>query len=434
MKSWLRGIAAYERDIKLFLAYSLFSNIGIGVFMLLLNLYLVELGYNESFIGAFQSANTLAMAVVSVSLGVLINRFGVWKVVTIGLVFFLITSALATVVTQRELLLVMAALSGAGTAFLFVPTMPFIVDLTNRRNRGNVAALAFSLNALAMTFGSLLGGFGSKAIAALVNVDMPSAAGYRATLIAGLLFATIGTVPLLMMSRSRRTSLPGDPRPASEPDDISSFGDRRLVRRNMMMFIAIGGVMSLGAGAVFPFYNVYLREELGASDRLIGLTYALGGITAAILGLFSPWVARHLGPQRAVTALRLAPMPFYLLLILTPGLPLAILAHVLRNTSINMSWPIDSTYASELLPPKARAQVFSLRSGAWNLGWSVSAAAAGWGIVRYGYNVSFIAYTFFMIVAMGMFYGYFRNAASPHQAPIVSAATPSLGTSTSTVD
>ena len=74
--------------------------------------------------------------------------------------------------------------------------------------RRNVAALAFSLNALATTFGSLLGGFGSRAIADLVSVDMPSAAGYRATLIAGLIFAALGTLPLLLMSRARRSARP----------------------------------------------------------------------------------------------------------------------------------------------------------------------------------------------------------------------------------
>ena len=82
---------------------------------------------------------------------------------------------------------------------------------------------------------------------------------------------------------------------------------------------------------------------------------------------------------------------------------------MLRTTSINMAWPIDSTYISEVLPARARAQVFSFRSGAWNFGWAISSVVAGSLIVRYGYNVSFIAYIFFMTAAMLLYYVYFSR-------------------------
>jgi MFS family permease len=177
----------------------------------------------------------------------------------------------------------------------------------------------------------------------------------------------------------------------------------------MAVFIAIGGLMSLGAGAVFPFYNVFL-ETLGASSGQIGIIYAAAGLTAAFVGLFSPWVAHRFGSLKATVLVRLSPVPFYLLLMATPVLPVAILAHIFRTTSINMAWPIDSTYISEILPAKARASVFSFRSGAWNLGWSLSSLVAGYAIVRYGYNVSFAAYIIFMTLAMGLFYVYFTRS------------------------
>jgi MFS family permease len=186
------------------------------------------------------------------------------------------------------------------------------------------------------------------------------------------------------------------------------------------MFVAIGFLMSLGAGAVFPFYNVYLKS-LGATSGQIGLVYAVAGLVAAGLGLFSPYAARRLGSLRSVVLIRLAPVPCYLLLMALPTLPIAVIAHILRNTSINMAWPIDSTYISEILPAKARASVFSFRSGAWNLGWSLSAPIAGFAIVRYGYNVSFAAYVLFMSVAMGLFYVYFRGSTSSEAKPVAEA-------------
>lgn len=407
MSSFLGGIAAYNRDIKLFLIYNLLANVGIGVFMLLFNLYLRELDYREDFIGEFQAISTLAMAGVSLTMGFLINRIGVWKSVFLGMILFLTTSILACLITDPILLRVFAAFSGAGTAFLFVPTMPFIVDLTKRHERHGVAALSFSLQSLSMTVGSLIGGWMPGLIGSVFGVDAPSAIAYRYTLIAGVSVAALAIFPLLAMSRERRVAIPADTEASSSDyDDI----ERRpkVVRQRVLIFVAVGGLMSLGAGAVFPFYNVYL-ETLDFSAGQIGLVYSAAGLMAAGLGLLSPYAAKRLGSVRAVVLIRLAPVPFYFILMASPLGPVAILAHMFRNTSINMAWPIDSTYVSEILPAKARASVFSYRSGAWNLGWALSSWITGQLIVRYGYNVSFAAYSFFMVLAMGLYYVYFAG-------------------------
>lgn len=84
-----------------------------------------------------------------------------------------------------------------------------------------------------------------------------------------------------------------------------------------------------------------------------------------------------------------------------------------------MAWPIDSTYISDVLPARARASVFSFRSGAWNFGWSLSSFVAGGLIVRHGYNVAFGAYIVFMSLAMALFYAYFVRASTRSRAPAV---------------
>ncbi len=197
-------------------------------------------------------------------------------------------------------------------------------------------------------------------------------------------------------------------------------------RRHMSVFVLVGGLMSLGAGAVFPFYNVFLAS-IGASPGEIGLIFAGGWTLAAIVGLAAPAIARKLGSQKAIAIVRLVPIPFYILLILQPALGVAIFVHWLRITSVSLGWPIDSTYISEVLPAKARTAVFGYRSAAWNVGFSLSSLAAGGIIVRYGYGPSFAAYAFFMTAAMGLFYLYFSrvtsHAAIPDDVPTAPATT-----------
>lgn len=418
MGRYLRDVRGYQRDIRLFLLYNLAANVGIGVFTLLYNLYLTELGLREDFIGRFNSISTLAMAGVALSMGYLINSLGVWRCVTIGMGLFLVASFLTCVITDPNTLLVFSAFGGAATAFLFVPTMPFIVDLTRREERHGVAALAFSLQSLSVTVGSMVGGWFPKALTLVSELEAASAETYRYTLIAGLALAGLSLIPLVLMSAERKRFRPVDaePAPASAPAAVGETRPAaRNVRRDLWVFVAVGGLMSVGAGAVFPFYNVFLKT-IGASAGQIGLIYAVAGLLAAFIGLFSPWFAQRFGPLQAVVLIRLAPVPFYLLLVAFPVLPLAIFGQVIRTISINMAWPIDSTYASDILPARERGKAFSFRSGAWNLGWSAASLVTGRLIVAWGYNVSFITYVVFMTLAMALFYIYFSRAARPHPA------------------
>ncbi len=405
--SYVRSIKGYSPDIRQFLVYTLIANISIGVFALVFNLYLLELGLRENFIGAFNALNTLSIAGMAMALGWVLNRWGVWRVVTVGTVFFILVSFALTIVTSAPLLLVLAVLYGIATSLVFTPVMPFVVELTRSRERADVSALVFSLTSISTVIGSLMGGWLPQIVSRLFDLDLPGAMAYRITLMTGLAIAWLGIIPLQRMSDQRKRARPSDAAAEATQSGLPELPEGK-VRRHMFSFVMVGGLMSLGAGAVFPFYNVYL-VEVGAGPGQIGFIFAVGWSIAAIVGLAAPAMARKLGSQKAVAIVRMIPVPFYIMLIFQPVLGLAIFVHWLRISSVSLGWPIDSTYISEVLPARARTAVFGYRSAAWNVGFSISSLAAGTLIVRYGYGPSFAAYAIFMSVAMAWFYFYFSR-------------------------
>lgn len=76
MREWLARVGRSSRAIKLFIAYTLLANIGLGVFQLIYNLYLVRLGYREDFIGTISAVTTVCIGVAALVMGPLTNRFG----------------------------------------------------------------------------------------------------------------------------------------------------------------------------------------------------------------------------------------------------------------------------------------------------------------------------------------------------------------------
>lgn len=397
----------YNRDIKLYFAYTLLANIAIGVFALVFNLYLLELGQREDYIGVFNALQTLAMAGTAALMGRLIDRWGIWGVVIRGLIAYLVSSVMLATVTQPVLLLGLSMLWGAGTALVFTPVMPFVVDLTRQRQRQEVAALTMSLISLSTTVGSLVGGWSPSLLALVFDIERPSATAFRFTMFIGIALAAVALLPLLRMSDERRRAKPSR---AASPSDDPHLSDVSFatIRWRMVVYVAVGGLMALGGGAVFPFYNVYLAS-IGASAGQIGLVFAAAWSIAAAVGLFSPWIASKLGSQRGSVLVRLVPVPFFILLIFYPQLWIAIFTHLLRISSINLSWSMESSFISNVLPSRVRYAVFGYRSAAWNVGFSLSSLLAGGLIVRYGYGIVFLAYAFFMVIAMGLYYFYFRG-------------------------
>lgn len=406
MRAYLSSIRAFNPTIRLYLVYNLFAYVGFGVFQLVFNLYLLELQMREDDIGAINAVQTLSMGAGGLVLGSLINRFGSWRCVTYGFLVFLLASVAISFAEARWMLYLLSAGYGVGVAMLSNTNMPFLLDWTNRRERAQVAAVTYSLISLSVTLGSLVGGLLPDTIGAVVpSFDAGTLPAYRWTLVAGTAIAALGVLPLVVMSEPRRGRPAAPETIVAEPESPS---ERRQVRMDMGVFILVGGLMSLGVGMVIPFYNVYLIS-LGADAREVGFVFALGSAAAAVIGLMAPTVARRLGSLNAVFVLRMMIAPFYLLLIVWPSLGLAIVSHLVRQTSISMAWPVDSTFIGELLPPKARASVFGLRSAAWNVGAALSAFLAGKIIVRTGYDWTFVSIVGFTALSTCVFTLYYRR-------------------------
>lgn len=407
MKAYIDALSALPRDLKLFFLFNILANVGFGVFQLVFNLYLVELDFREDYIGLFNGIQTVFMALAGLTLGATIGRFGIWPALVGGMILFFSASYLVAIVDHSIGLLVLSALFGYGLCFLFNFTMPFILEFAPGNERARAAAITFSGQSLAITLGSLLGGFMPNIVHRLNNeIGDPGVTDYRITLLAGTTIAVLGMVPLFLMSDARRSRAAQELARAAVTESPS---ERRQTRRDLSVFVTVALIMALGVGTVIPFYNVFLTEEIGASSRQVGFVFAFGSAAAAIIGLSSPWISRRFGPLNAIFGLRMVMLPAYLLLIVAPGYALAIFAHAIRQVAINVNWPIDSTLMGEILPPRARATAFGWRSGAWNLGSAVSALAGGAIIVRWGYSPTFAIMVIFTAASAILFTAYFRR-------------------------
>ncbi len=402
MRGWLAKISGASRAIKLFIAYSLFANIGLGVFQLIYNLYLIKLGHREDFIGMVSAISTVCIAVAALAFGPLINRYGAWRCILFGLVTTGIALLGQAFFTNQALLLISSGLVGIGQAGLIVPNMPFIIDHTEQEERADISAITFSVISLSMMGGSLVGGRLPELLGLFGNdFTATTVITYRTTLAVGIALTLLGVLPLAMIGSVQRGSA------VVSGKFLTSERITRQVRNDMATFVAVGGLFSISAAAIVPFYAVYL-QELGADPGLIGTVFAISGALGAVVGVFAPPLARRYGVLTVAAGARFAGVPLLLLLIFIPGLQLAFLAYIVRAVAMTLAWPIDSNLISDILPARQRATVFSLRSAAWNCSWAISSFLVGKTIVlTNSYAVVFITSCLFATLALTLFTVYF---------------------------
>lgn len=409
MRGYTRTVRLFSTDMRRYISFTLIGYLNIGVFQVLYNLYLNRIGLHEDFIGTFNAVNTIAIAGAALTIGPIINRYGPWICVAFGFAAFCLTSAGLALTSNALILLAFAALQGVAVSFFSNPTMLIVLEYTTDETRQHASAIVYSSQALAGTLGNLGGGLLPKMIAVFFPALMTGSIGsYRATLMIGVVVAGLALVPLLRMRRSGDAPR-GEMAGIRLQTPVESKKEAGTRKADFAIFIISGGLLAVASGAVIPFYNVFLTR-LGASTQTVGYIYAVAALIAAVVGLTGPVVAAKFGALRTVGALRISPLPFFVALIFLPHLAIAIPAYAFRVTSINMSWPIDSTFIADLLPARQRAYIFSIRSVLWNGGWAITSVIAG-RLIRAtdSYAAVFVIYCVFLVLSVALFQVYFRR-------------------------
>lgn len=406
-------VPTFRRNLWLLLGACLLLFTAIGVQALLLNLYLVALGFRADFLGLYTFANTAGIGVAALFAGRVTNRVGCRRTLIGSTLVLAVSSAGIVVFDQPVFLLGLAVVNGASLANIFVPCATFVMDNVEPRDRSTAYAGYFTAQSLAMVVGSLLGG-----VLPGLFVEHPEStpAGYGFALVVGAVVAGLGVIPLALADDTRATGSH-----AYQTGHQTAFG-HRSVRRDIIWLTATNGVVATALGFGVPFLNVYFSERLGVSTGDMGLIFALGSAAMVVASIAGPAIASRLGSVPTVVGFRLLTVPIFVALGVSGTVPVAAGLYVLRILLTNLTWPVDNAYSMELVPPTLRATMAGLRSASWNLSWAVSSVIAGLLIVDYGFLAIFVAAGTFMAIGCLVYYWAFR---SPAPAPVTSlAATP----------
>jgi MFS family permease len=190
MNHYFQTLRHFNRNIRLlFAANAILGFVFFGIYALLLNLYLLRLGYGADFIGQVNAVGPLALAIVSLPAGVFSQRYGIRNGLRIGFLFTILCRALLPLNEflpsgwQQIWILSSYGVSWAFGALILVNIPPFLMAATAEEERNHAFAVQGAIWPFCGFAGNLVGGLLPGLFAFLLNAPLADAAPYRLTLL-----------------------------------------------------------------------------------------------------------------------------------------------------------------------------------------------------------------------------------------------------------
>lgn len=389
--------SAFSRPARRFLLTELLAWTGLGIHQVLFNLYLVEGGFRESFVGHAVSAMGTGLALAALPAAWLANRFGRRRCLILGASVDAISLVVRSITIHPGLVIGAGFVAGTGQALIAIAAAPFLTEHSTSRERTHLFSAYFAIQLLAGVFGSLLGGILPHGLERLSLLHLDQFHAYRVTLILGALLELAAALPLLALHGRE------------EPIRATAGDGRRATGRQLSGIVVFAFLLGSGAGLVIPFMNLYFATRFACSSAQIGVFFSLAQVSTALAALIGPAIARRYGRLRTAVTSQFLSLPFLLTLGFEQHLTVAVIAFWLRATFMQASMPLLNAFLMEAMPPNQRARATSLMNLLWNIGWAVSATLSGSMIQRFGYAVPFSVTGSLYLVATLMFWLSFRN-------------------------
>lgn len=400
IRTYLQRIRQFSPNARFYLLGIIFSGVGTGVYRLLFNFYVLSLGYDEAFLGQLITVSSLTALIAAFPMGYLSDLLQRKNAMILGSIGTIISITLMLLFPSRMMFMLMNIVMGASRALTQISTGPFVVENSTEVERAYLYSFSMGFMNTANFVGNWIGGYLPKWMGLWQRVVPTSTTAYAWALGVAAIGAVLGILPFLFIRQQKR----------EEMEERSIFAPLQYFKENPVLLgklILPTLLISMGAGLVMPFMNVYFRTVHHQSDSIIGTIFAWGSAATALGMLIAPMLSDRWGKMPVVMATQGLSVPFLAILGFSPSFEFVVIAYYVRMALMNMSTPIYQTFALEQIAPSARGMVASLNSMAWSFGWAFSPIISGWVQVRWGFGPAFAGTMALYAAAVGLYWQFF---------------------------
>ena len=426
LRRYLRSFTGFERDARLFLLVTLLAGGALSLYWIDFNLYLRSLGLSPATIGIIATAANAAAMVAAFPASYLSDRYG-RRLVLVGAAGLAVVAFAGLLFAKPvALIALLACLFSVAQSAVGVVTLPFLTEHSRPKERNELFALQFAISNATNVGAALVGGLVAQLVAGWAGHAADSPEAFRVLIAIMVGFSVAAFVVVLRLRDDRPGARPRvesnrvDPWPAlmeSQPGRRlrSTLDALRLpiVHRGRFVRLLVPGfIISIGAGQVIPFLNLFVEQKFGLQIASLNALFAIASLGTLVAVLIQPALARRFGKVGSVVLVQGLSIPFLLVLGFSPVFWTVVVAMTVRNSLMNAGNPIASAFAMEHVDAVERATFSAASSLLWSLGWviggvwfSLLQSALGF---DGGFAVNFITITVLYTIATWLYWAWFR--------------------------
>lgn len=402
-------------DVKLLLFAMGLNSLPLGFTLVVLPIYLSDIGFSGEVIGTVSAVSSFANTVALIPFAIAADKLGrkpftVWGLLsaTIAYVFFAFSHDL-------NALLLAAAIGGVGLAggfssAIWVPAWTaLLAEKSTHEKRTKAFAWSQGIWTFALTGGSMMS---VLPLLFRTNFEVRFFASYEYAFLIFVALSIFSALVLLPMKE--------DAEPSKNLRPRRFFPEKSLGQ--IYKFSITFGLVGFASGVSYQLLALWFNRMYGINEAVLGPWIAAAEITSLIVVPIVPILTRKVGSARTVLGTQGFSAMILVTMIFAPTYQLAGLIFIIRNFFTNISWPVQQSYLMGTVTADERASASAITSTIWGIGNSIGPILAGYLLSANDFiSISaplIIGGAVYLGSAIG-FYFLFRGVPPPEEASLV---------------
>lgn len=401
-------MSGFVRNFWIYWAAGLLLSLGLMTFFVIYNLYLLDLGFQEGFIGRVAASMTLGSLAATLVASFLLDRVGLQRAIQGCAVLMVLALGCRASAEHPSALLVLAFVNGLALGIWMVAAPPFLAQNTSQVNR----SLAFSLNyGGSIATGALAGILVRESatwIPYLVQAEVTGRWLHQWLLYAGTALVLPASLLLFLLDATAPLSIGSSVPPSAGLNLRIPCGTLGFLFRLLPVVV----LWSFFTGGFAPFFNVFFRQEYRQSLPAIGTIFSLSQVCQVLAIMAMPLAVRKLGRVGALSFMQLAASLALLMLVFANQVHIAGAIYLTYLSLQAMSEPALEQFIMDSVAVNARNFMSSWRFAILFMIHALASVVAGTVIEQYGYVPLFLLLAASGVCAALSFYFFFRSTPS----------------------
>jgi MFS family permease len=403
-QEYWQAIRSFSPSLRrLLLSMSLILFTAFGLQPVLQNLYLLRLGFDVQFIGLLAGVGQVVWAAAAIPSGMLGNRIGLRNSLLLGCALFGLGLALFLLVGSvpppqwRVWLIASQTIFWFGVALITVNNSPYLMAMTNQRERRYAFAVFSSAGPTMAFVGSLIGGGLPELLVNRLGLSLDQPDPYRLALWPGVILAG-GAIAILFSA---------EPAYVTRQDGQERHGTSAPL--GLLAFVGLLAFLaSFSDGALRTFFNVYLDTGLGLSPSAIGSVMGLAQLLPIAAALAVPLLVNRLGTGYALLASLVATAIFLAVLGATALVWVVLVMYTVTAAMNTIKNTTRDMFGQEIVNARWRTGSQSIAVVGVALGWALAGISGGALIQASGFAALYFVSALCTLLAAGLIFGYQR--------------------------